>query len=273
MSKFLSIDVEYSMSAEVGIAIIFFLLGIIFGSFYNVVIYRLPMNMSIVKGRSMCFACKHRLGLGDLFPLASYLFLGGRCRYCRAKISMRYFVIELATGLLFLLAYLRFGLSVDALIMVVFWSMLLVVAIIDVDTMSIYDIVLWVFSGINLILIFFGENQDIKLQLLGAIIGFIIYLAIYLLAKLIYKKEAFGFGDVLLNAAIGLILGFPDIIWASFFAFLVGMVFILGSMLVGRQPEKMQEIPFGPYMCISALIFSAYGQDIISFYYQYFLRV
>ena len=119
------------MENNLVIAGIVFLFGTVFGSFYNVVIYRLPLEMSIAKGRSMCFACKHPLGFFDLFPLFSYLLLGGKCRYCKTKYSPRYFFVELLTGILFLVAYLKFSITYDFALMIVFWSMLVIVALID----------------------------------------------------------------------------------------------------------------------------------------------
>lgn len=265
----MGIDQIYGID-PIYISVFAFIMGTIFGSFYNVVIYRLPMELSIAEGRSMCFSCKHSLGFLDLIPLFSYLFLGGKCRYCKSKFSIRYFLIELITGILFLISYLHFGLSLKTLLMIVFWSMLLIVAMIDIDTMSIYDIVLIVFSGASLIIIVADYGWEAKTYLLGAAVGFLIYYMIYIGAKLVYKQEAFGFGDVLLNGAIGLVLGFPNIILQSFLSFFVSLFFVLIFAIIGKKIKLKQEIPFGPYMCISAIIISLYGDTLIRWYLAWF---
>lgn len=259
------------MENNLVIAGIVFLFGTVFGSFYNVVIYRLPLEMSIAKGRSMCFACKHPLGFFDLFPLLSYILLGGKCRYCKTKYSPRYFFVELLTGALFLVAYLKFSITYDFALMIVFWSMLVIVALIDLDTMSIYDIVLIVFSAIMAIILFISKGFGIKDHILGAIIGAFIYYAIYFVSKIIYKQEAFGFGDVLLNASIGLVLGPAYIVLSSFLSFFVGVFFIAIFAVFGKKFKVRQEIPFGPYMCIAAFIICIYGEEMVNFYISRFL--
>ena len=111
--------------------ILVFLYGLIFGSFYNVVIYRVPADKSIAKGRSMCGSCNHTLAAKDLVPVLSWVFLKARCRYCGSKISMRYPIIELVTGLLFYLAYASSGSIWEFLFYASLWSMLLITAMID----------------------------------------------------------------------------------------------------------------------------------------------
>lgn len=254
------------------IGAIVFLFGSIFGSFYNVVIYRLPLDMSIAKGRSMCFTCKHSLGFFDLFPIFSYIFLGGKCRYCKTKYSPRYALVELLTAVLFLVAYLKFSISYEFLLMAVFWSMLVIVAFIDLDTMSIYDIVLIVFSGIMAVILLISKGMGIIDNLFGSLIGAFIYYSIYFISKMVYKQEAFGFGDVLLNASIGLVLGKAYIVISSFLSFFVGVAFIGIFSLLGKKFKIKQEIPFGPYMCIAAFIVCVFGDEMVSFYIQNFLR-
>lgn len=260
------------MEIEFLIGFFVFLFGATFGSFYNVVIYRIPLDMSIAKGRSMCFSCKHNLNALDLFPLFSYIFLRGKCRYCGEKISIRYFLVELLTGILFLVAYIKFSISYEFVLMIIFWSMLVIVGFIDFDTMAIYDIVLVVFSSIILIILFLYKGLEIRHNIFAAFIGFAIYYTIYFVAKIIYKQEVFGFGDVLLNTSIGLVLGYPKIIIASFLSFFIGLFFIIILALIGKKIQLKQEIPFGPYMCISAFLMSLYGQNIIDFYMSTFIN-
>lgn len=259
------------MNYEIILGIIVFLFGTVFGSFYNVVIYRLPAEMSISKGRSMCFTCKHPLGPLDLVPLLSYIFLGGKCRYCKTKFSPRYFFVELLTGLLFLLAYYKYSISIELILMCIFFSMLVIVGFIDWDTFYIYDDVLKIFAVLLGIVLVIDKKTDVMPNILGALIGAAIYAAIYFLSKIIFKQEAFGQGDIYLNAVIGLVIGSPYIAITSIFSFFVGLFFIIIFKLLGRKFEMRQEIPFGPYMCISAVIISTFGSDMVRFYVDNFL--
>ena len=176
------------MNYEIILGIIVFLFGTVFGSFYNVVIYRLPAEMPISKGRSMCFTCKHPLGPLDLVPLLSYIFLGGKCRYCKTKFSPRYFFVELLTGLLFLLAYYKYSISIELILMCIFFSMLVIVGFIDWDTFYIYDDVLKIFAVLLGIVLVIDKKTDVMPNILGALIGAAIYAAIYFLSKIIFKQ-------------------------------------------------------------------------------------
>ena len=118
---------------------VFFGLGLIFGSFFNVVIYRLPRKESIVVGKSHCTQCNTDIKPYDLIPVFSYLLLAGKCRNCKSTISIRYPIIELITGILFALSFIRFGITLQTLISILLASILIIVTMIDIDTMEIYD--------------------------------------------------------------------------------------------------------------------------------------
>jgi len=247
-----------------------FAFGIVFGSFYNVIIYRLPRGMSIVKGRSMCTSCGHTLHAIDLVPIFSWLFLRGECRYCGAKISPRYLIIEFITGCLFVLAYLKQGYSAGLILYASFWSMLLIVAVMDFDNMIIAEPVLLIFTIICAVCLLF-MRQPIIDHLLGGVIGFASYLLIYALARILYKKEAFGFGDVELMASAGLILGMRGSFLALFLSFYIAVIGIIVMKLLGRAIKRKMEIPFGPYMCIAAFLVSLYEQPMYDFYIRFIL--
>lgn len=249
-----------------------FLFGTVFGSFYNVVIYRLPIHMPIIHGRSMCVSCKHELGAFDLVPLLSYLFLRGRCRYCGAKISPRDFVIELVTGLIFLTTVMRFGFNVISLMLLVFFSSLIIVGMIDFDTSEIYDVVLIVFGLILAVLMFSVKGWYVFLleNISGAAIGFLVYFLIYCISKKIYGQESFGFGDVLFNTYIGFFLGRTLALAASLFAFIIAALILLILMLFGKKFGLKSELPFGPFMCISAFIITFFGHEMFNWYFRVF---
>jgi len=247
------------------IGVIVLIYGVILGSFYNVVIYRLPLEKSIIRGRSLCPFCKTKLAAKDLIPVFSQLNLKSRCRYCGEKISVRYMTIELLTGFLFLFGYNLYGLSWEFHIHVALCSMLLITALIDYDHMVIMDSVLFAFS-IPMFLCIVFTKMAAREYLLGAVIGFSAYLAIYVLAKLIYKKEAFGYGDVLLMGAVGLFLGIDKIIVAVIMPFYIALGAIIVRKLFGKQIKRKDEIPFGPFICIAACITSIFGNQITGFF-------
>lgn len=245
-----------------GFLVIFmFFWGLCFGSFYNVVIYRIPRGLNIAKGRSFCPTCDHSLLAADLIPLFSFLFLGGKCRYCREKIPWRYPLIEFFTGILFAIGYGKFSLSFSLIQVLVFWSMLLIVAVIDFDQMYIYDVILLFFSLIQILLILVLK-QDIKGALFGALIGGAVYFVIHIVSKAYYKREVFGLGDVFLMASIGLFVGKEYIVLASFLPFYLSIFVLIGTKLAGKKVSMQSELPFGPFMCVGGWLMSMYGHEI-----------
>lgn len=247
------------------IGIIVLIYGVILGSFYNVVIYRLPLGKSIIWGHSLCPSCKTMLTAKDLIPVFSQLSLKNRCRYCSKKISVRYMVIEILTGLLFFHGYHLYGLCWEFFMHTALCSMLLITGLIDYDHKVIMDSVLFVFS-IPMILRLVFTEMPARGYLLGAAVGFSIYLAVYLLARLIYKKEAFGFGDVLLMGIVGLFLGIDKIIAAAIMPFYIALGVIIAGKLLGKKINRKDEIPFGPFICIAAYITSIFGNQITDFF-------
>jgi len=247
-----------------------FLFGIVFGSYYSVIAYRVPIGMSMIKGRSMCETCRHTLHAKDLVPIFSWLFLRGRCRYCGAKIPPRYPVVELITGCLFVFAYLREGYSAGLFLYAAFWSMLIVVTLMDYDHMIISEIVLLSFTLICAACLVWMK-ADILDHLLGCAVGFGAYLIIFLIAKAVYKKEAFGFGDVELMASIGLILGLRGSVETVFLSFYVALMGVIIMKILGKAVKRKMEMPFGPYMCVAAFLVSLYGQPIYDAYLRLIL--
>ncbi len=258
-----------------GIGILVFVYGLLFGSFYNVVIYRVPLDISIAKGRSMCPTCRTTLRWVDLFPVFSWIFLKRKCRYCHEKISARYPVIELLTAMLFLLSYLYFGIGWEFLIYCALWSMLLITAMIDMDHMIIADAVLYFFTAAGLFAIIMSRGfsaESLADNVLGLVAGFLIYFVIYVVAKAIYKKEAFGFGDVMLMAASGVFLGFKYTVLAAVLSFYTALIAIGIMKLIGKKIKVSEEIPFGPYICISVFIVSLYGNKLMEIYFNIIMR-
>lgn len=238
--------------------------GVIFGSFFNVMIYRFPIEQSVIRGRSFCPICKTKLAAKDLIPVFSQLRLKNRCRYCDEKISIRYPIIELATGLLFLLSYCLYGFGWDFFRHIILWSMLLNTAIIDYEHMVIMDAVLLLFSPFMIFYIIFSGAMAAD-YLLGGAIGFGAYLLIYLLARLVYREEAFGLGDVLLMGSAGFFFGKNEVIVAAIMSFYIAVFVIVIRKFLGGQIKRKDEIPFGPYICIAVFITSIFGVQIIDY--------
>ncbi len=254
---------------EIYFGVLAFIYGAIFGSFYNVLIYRLPRDLDIKKGRSKCTSCNNTIKAKHLVPIFSWIFLKGRCGYCGEKISFRYPLIELIVGISFLIAYINFGFSLNFFYHVTFWSMLIIVTVIDMDFMYILDSVLLTFGIIIIVtsLILFG--RDVMWNFIAGIVSFGLYLAIYLIAKKIYKKEAFGFGDVLLIFIVGYFLSWRLTYLATFFPFIVASVYLIIALIFGKKFNLKQEVPFGPFICVSAFILSLYGNDIMKILFYY----
>lgn len=248
---------------EIVLNMVAFAFGAIFGSFYNVVIYRLPRKLSISKGTSFCPQCKHRIMPLELIPIVSFIFLRGKCAHCHTPISFRYPLIEFITGLTFMLSYLRFGLSYSTLVAMILASLCIIVAMIDFDTMEIYDR----FNIMILLLALISMIGLSPIPLTDHIIGFfVISVPLYIIAII---TNGIGGGDIKLMAVSGLLLGYQ----ATLIAFFIGAI-LGGSMaiylLVTKQTQMKSLIAFGPYLCVGIFTSYLYGLEIFNWYLNLF---
>lgn len=231
--------------------IMFFIIGTVFGSFYNVVGYRIPKGESILYPSSHCPKCNHKLKPMELIPVLSFLFLGGKCKNCSEKISWFYPIFEFTSGILFALCFVVFGYSLECLFYIVFISMLLIIIISDYQTMIIPDSVLIVSLGILIIIKFFMSSIEVVgMSLLAGVGAFIFMLLLKLFGDFLFKKESMGGGDIKLMAIYGFVLGFPMSIVSVFLAAIIGLPI---SLLVLKS-KKNHEIPFGPFLAVSAIV-------------------
>lgn len=245
----------------------FFLLGTAMGSFYNVLIDRLPNDQDVIKSRSECTNCHTTLKWQDLIPIWSFVFLKGRCRYCGTKLTYQYLVSELTVGGIFLLAFLLYGSRFDWLttvIMLALWSMLFVVGVMDYKYSIIIDQVLIPFTVIGIVVRLVTKVSILEI-LLGGVTGFVFYGIIYVIARLIYKREAFGFGDVLLLTAVGTFFGPAKTLVTGFLAFYCCIIFIVIFRIRDKKLGRHSEVPFGPAICTAAFIVSLAGEQILDF--------
>ncbi len=250
-------------------SIIFFIYGLCIGSFLNVVIYRVPKEENVAKGRSYCPKCNKQLTALELIPVFSWLFQGGRCKGCKAKISIQYPLIELIVGVLFLIAYLKYGLTITTFIMIIFWSMLLVMAIIDYKTHYVYDSLIIV-TIVPIVILSFFDNYDFKSQLISAGVCFLVYLLVHLITKKYYGEEVFGFGDVLLIVIIGYVVDLKFIFLTIFMPYYVAIIFVAISYFKNKNKSNKMEtekgekmfIPLLPSIAISAFMLTYFDTQM-----------
>ncbi len=244
------------------------ILGLLIGSFLNSVIWRISVKKSIADGRSICPKCKHELGVKDLIPVFSFVFLKGKCRYCKKGISWQYPLVELATGLIFFAISIFFFNNFPLMMfLLVISGCLIVIFVYDLKHFIIPDIVLVpavVWSLIYRIseIIFITKDYSQFIYFLLAIIipcGF--FLALYLLSK----GTWIGFGDVKLGILLGLILGWPNILMGLFLSYLIGGIIGTGLIILKKKKIK-SEVPFAPFLITGTMIAVFFGNRIIDWY-------
>lgn len=258
---------------EVYYICIFFIFGIIFGSFFNVCIYRIPNKQSISNPPSHCYNCKTRLKPLDLIPVLSWTFLGGKCRYCKQKISPRYALVELLTGILFVLVYKVYGLNTITLYYLLLVSLLVIITFIDIDHYIIPDGLI-IFGTIGAmafnILI---QGIGLKESLLGGLICGGGTLVLIYIIELIVKKEVMGGGDIKLFGMVGLFLGIKYGILTVLLSVYLGAIYGIFAIIYNRLKNKdySSMIPYGPFISLGALITVLCGTNIIDWYMNLFL--
>ncbi len=244
--------------------VIFFILGSIMGSFFHVVATRMSNEESIVTPSSHCHICDHKLKWYELIPIVSYLIQGGKCRKCKETLPLSYLIIEVVTGILYVVCYHEYGFTNELIISLIFVSILIIVIISDIEYMIILDEVLVFGSVITIIsyLILYGLDITVY-HVLDAALAFVAMYALKLLGDFMFKKESLGGGDIKLMFFFGLVLGLDlsvvTIFAATFIAFPIAL-FILFS-------RKDNMIPFGPFLSMAAILILISGitvTDIIN---------
>ncbi len=249
------------------IEVFIFIFGLCIGSFLNVCIYRLPASKSIVHPRSMCSNCGTLIASYDNIPIISYLWLRGRCRHCRTKISLRYPIVEFLCGLFALGAYLKFDLTIEALIYFLFFAALMVVTFIDLDHRIIPDVITLPGIPICFAAGFALPTITYKDALLGILSGGGSLFLVAWTYSLITKKEGMGGGDIKLLAMIGAIVGWKGVLFTIFVASLVGTLAGLAVMLQSRKGLKLA-VPFGPFLSIGSITYIFFGTPLITWYFN-----
>ena len=254
-----------------------FILGLFIGSFLNVVILRLHRQESFVKGASKCLFCKHRLYPKDLVPLFSFLALKGRCRYCKKKFSNQYPLVELVTGLAFVLVFLKIvpslGLtSVSALqfLHLLDWwiivGFLIIIFVYDLKYYLILDKVVW-----PVIVLALFANLFLGFSILNLVFGAVIGGGFFLLQFVMSKGRWIGGGDIRLGILMGVILGWPHILTALFISYVLGS-FISIFLLLAKRKEWSDKVPFGTFLALGTFITMLWGPLLVTWYVSLFVH-
>ncbi len=262
------------MIETVVISVIFFLYGIVIGSFLNVCIYRIPKKESIVNVRSHCMECGYQLKWYDLFPLFSFIFLRGKCRKCGTKLSAQYPIIEASNGVLYVVVYLVNkdfikGAIVESLLycllLCLVFSALLALSVIDFRTYEIPVGFNWFIAAMgvaNIIRMFAFGNRNWR-NYLDFLIGALCVSLFLLILLIVSKGRAIGGGDVKLMAACGLFLGWKLIILSFFIGCIVGSVIHVIRMKVSKEGHVLA---MGPYLSIGVGLAALWGNLFLEWY-------
>jgi leader peptidase (prepilin peptidase) / N-methyltransferase len=254
------------MLPQIFFSVAVFLTGIAMGSFANVVIYRVPRGLSIVKPRSFCPGCSTPISSFDNLPLVSWLVLRGRCRHCGCPISPRYFLVELAAGVMYVAVFAHFGFGWDAFLIPYLFlvTVTLMVGVIDIEQQIIPNVIILpaLLAGLaaaGVIALARGDWGILAEQVAGMLIGGV---PLGLVALLI--PRGMGMGDAKLMAFVGVILGWK-VIPAIFLGFLTGVLWVIVPLVTGKKGLK-DRIPFGPFLVLGSWISIFAGGWIVELY-------
>ena len=246
---------------EILISIVIFIYGLVFGSFYNVVGYRLPKGMSLIKPRgSICPNCNHELKWYELIPLLSFIIQRGKCTKCKCKISLFYPLIELLTGLLFLISYITFGFSTEFIISLILCSYFVIVVVSDGRYMEIPDEVTLTMSILLILteVLAYGPVETLKLIVSGLALFGILFIFMKI-CNFIFKKETLGGGDIKLEFFNGCLLGLPN----GLFSIFIGSLLALPFSIFNIKNNNKNIIPFGPFLLFGAILIYILKIDVV----------
>ena len=246
------------MPFELFLYVVVFIYGLLIGSFLNVLIYRIPKKENIAVVRSHCMKCNYQLKWYDLVPLFSWLFLRGKCRKCGEKISVQYPLIEAANGLLYLLVFYKFGLSIESLLYCLLFSALLALSVIDFRT---YEIPV----GFNYFILILGLVRLVTdyVNWSNYVIGFLAVSTFLFIIIVASKGRAMGGGDMKLMATCGLLIGWKLIILAFLLGCILGSIIHIIRMRVSGEDHVLA---MGPYLSMGVALAVLFGNQWINWY-------
>ncbi len=276
----------FAPPASLGPTLVAALLGLLIGSFLNVVIYRIPKMMqresdnyvaqesgkepphqdrfNLMVPRSTCPCCGHQITALENIPVVSYIVLGGKCRKCKAHISPRYPAIELLTAALSGLLVWTFGSGAAGMATLLFAWLLIAMTFIDFDTQLLPDDLTYPLLWAGLLINLNGTFVPLQDAVIGAAAGYLVLWAVYWLFKLVTGKEGMGYGDFKLLGALGAWLGWTMLPTIILLSSIVGAVVGI-SLIVFAKRERSNPIPFGPYLAAAGMIAMLYGEQLGGF--------
>ncbi|MDO8634996.1 MAG: prepilin peptidase [Dehalococcoidia bacterium] len=234
------------------------------GSFLNVIIDRLPRGVSIVHPPSHCDSCGHPLSPIDLIPVLSFLWLRGKCRYCQAKLSLRVPLVELATGIVFTLLAMLYGISLQLVMSVVYAGLFISLFVIDMEHGILPDKIVFTGMALSLGFSFLWPGRGPVNALIGGGVGLGLLLIPYVISR-----RGMGLGDVKLAGFLGLAAGFPSVLVALLLAILAGGAVAIVLVLFRKKGRK-DAMPFGPYLVTAGLIAVLWGEPLLKWYLRLF---
>ena len=253
-----------------------FIFGLFVGSFLNVVILRLHRQESFIRGSSKCLFCGHKLYPRDLVPFFSFLYLKGRCRYCRERFSVQYPLVELATALAFVLVFVRllgdfspdFLTPLTILHLFNWWALvafLIIIFVYDLKYYLILDSVVW-----PAVILALTANLVLGMPVWSLLLAMLAGGGFFFLQFVISSGRWIDGGDVRLGALMGAILGWPHILTALFIAYILGSIFSI-FLLAGRKKGLKDKLPFGTFLALATFLTMLYGQTLVDWYWSLFV--
>ena len=253
-----------------------FLFGLVVGSFLNVCIYRIPLpDVSIHSPRrSFCPDCKEPINFYDNIPVLSYLLLWGKCRSCKAKISVIYPLVELATAALFLFMFYHFGVTLEFLLALAFIAVLLPISVIDARHYIIPNVIIvtGLILGVIIVCAIAYQRTDVWYLLtrfIGAVAGGLMLWLIAVIGSAVLRKKAMGGGDIKLMVLIGLFLGaWPELVMVIAFSALSGAI-VGSALIISGRKSRQSPIPYGPFLAGAAVLVLLWGDTLWDMYLRF----
>lgn len=250
------------------LGVLIFLFGLVFGSFINVCIYRVPKKEALVLSRSHCPKCGASIKAFDNIPILSFVWLGGKCRNCQANISWRYPIVELLTALIFLFSYWHFGWGWEFISKTIFLILLIIIFFIDLEHKIIPDVISLPGIGLGLGFSLLVKSITFWQSLAGFLIGGVFLYLIALLGDFLFKKESMGGGDIKMAAMLGAFLGWEKLLLCFFVAVLLGALVGIITTFFSSKVRESRVIPFGPFLALGAFVSIFWSKELIQFYIQ-----
>jgi prepilin signal peptidase PulO-like enzyme (type II secretory pathway) len=251
-------------------AILIFLFGACIGSFLNVIICRVPERKSIIRNRSHCPQCKEFIKWYDLLPILSFFILRGRCRKCKKKISWQYPLVEFFTAMAFVFIAWHFDFVLANPFLyrdLIFVATLIIVFVTDWRFYLILDAVIWPMIVFSLIfnIFFFSNSENILYHVMMFVGAALLAGGFFLLQYLVSRGKWIGFGDIKLGLLMGAMLGWPSVLVALYFAYVLGAIMMLILMVLKKKKRK-EQVAFGTFLSVGTVVAIFYGEQIITWY-------